>query len=167
MENINLVRKIAWDFHKSTGLDWNDLFQEAALAYLESMETYDKEKGAVSTHVWHCITSRLKNYLQQERDWVYPLVDIEDAFKEPIYYDSFWFKIPEDIQKQVNIILEGIAEMDSYFLEGVCSTTKKRHLKEAQTSAKITIRRLLRSAGYDNQDICGTLHELEIAVKHF
>jgi len=167
MENINLIRKIAWDFHKSTGLDWNDLFQEAVLAYLESIENYDEKRGAISTYVWHYVESRLKNYLKQEKNWVFPLDDIEIALKEPTYQDPFWQKIPENIEEQVNIILKGIVEMDSYFLEKVAPQARKKALHEAQTSAKITMKRLLRHAGYNNQEVYGIINELEVAVGHF
>jgi len=66
MENINLIRKIAWSFHNTTGLDWDDLFSEAALAYCEGLKTYDEKKGKISTHMWHRITNHLNDYLKQE-----------------------------------------------------------------------------------------------------
>jgi len=167
MENINLIRKIAWDFHKSTGLDWNDLFQEAVLAYLESLDNYDKERGALSTYIWKCLESRLKTYLKEERDWVFPLVDIEDAYKVPTYQDTFWQKIPENLEEQVNCILQGVVEMDSFFCDKIPPQARKKALHEAQTSAKITMKRLLRHAGYNNQEVYGIINELEVAVGHF
>ena len=92
MKDINLIRKIAWSFHKSTGLDWDDLFQEAALAYLEALQSYDKRKGKLSTHAWHCIVSRLKNYWKKEREWQEPLLDIEEALPQETNYYSFCCK---------------------------------------------------------------------------
>ena len=166
MKDINLIRKIAWSFHKSTGLDWDDLFQEAALAYLEALQSYDKRKGKLSTHAWHCIVSRLKNYWKKEREWQEPLVDIEQALPQETNFYSFWQKIPESLHNPVSIILEGASEMDSYFLD-VLPKEEKVEKRLAKTSARITIKRLLRKAGYDSQEITGTIHTLEIAVKNF
>ena len=35
---INLLRKIAWSFHKTTGLEWDNLFSETIQAYYKAME---------------------------------------------------------------------------------------------------------------------------------
>ena len=51
MKHLNLIRKIAWSFHKTTGLDWDELFQEATLSYLKALKTYDKKRGAITTYV--------------------------------------------------------------------------------------------------------------------
>lgn len=67
MDNIDLIRKIAWSFHNTTGLDWDDLFQEAAYAYCVGMQTYDAEKSKISTHMWHCITNHLRNYIREQQ----------------------------------------------------------------------------------------------------
>ncbi len=66
IKNVDLLRKLAWSFHKSTGLEWKDLFQEAALGYLMALDTYDPSRGAPSTHMWTCISSHLKNYVKRE-----------------------------------------------------------------------------------------------------
>ena len=62
MENINLIRKIAWSFHSSTGLDPEELFQEAAVAYFSSLEKYDPARGALSTFMYRAMTNHLGNY---------------------------------------------------------------------------------------------------------
>lgn len=63
-ENIDLVRKIAWSFYNTTGIDWDELFAEASLAYAEGLETFDPSKGRLSTHMWHKISNHLKDYLK-------------------------------------------------------------------------------------------------------
>lgn len=168
MENINLIRKVAWSFHETTGLDWDDLFQEAALAYLEAMKTYDSRKGKVSTYAWNCIVSRLRNYLREEKKWQEPLCDLEEAYTRETGYYSFWHKIPEHIQRQVQIILEESSKIDSYFLD--ISPQRKEYKEElrlAKVSAKITIKQLLRKAGYDRDDITGAINTLEVIIRQF
>ena len=85
MENINLIRKIAWAFHDSTGEEWDDLFQEAALAYLQSMDTYNTDRGALTTHMWHCMANHLKNYLKVQQKQKGHFEYLEEVEKSEVY----------------------------------------------------------------------------------
>lgn len=168
MENINLIRKIAWSFHESTGLDWDDLFQEGALAYLEAMKTYDEKKGKITTYVWHCIVSRLKNYLKSEREYNHPLCSIEEARQELYYTSWFWEKIPEELHEQVSIILDNAHILDSCFLED-CESRWVQFSNEGERKkeARLIIRNLLRRTGYDRQEVQGTIQKLVVTVSNF
>jgi DNA-directed RNA polymerase specialized sigma24 family protein len=104
-ENTDLLRKLAWKYHKSTGLDWNDLFQEAALGYLEAIRTYDPKRGAPSTHIWTCVTSRLSNYAKKERCHSEPLVPIGDIAEDQEY------KSPENIFEALSTEARQIVEV--------------------------------------------------------
>jgi RNA polymerase sigma factor (sigma-70 family) len=78
MENVNLIRKIALSFSLTSGLDFDDLFQEASLAYLEAMRTYDPKRGKITTHLWHCIQNRLISYLrEEEKEKVFSIDDVD------------------------------------------------------------------------------------------
>ena len=105
MENINLLRKLAWSFHKTTGLDWDDLFQEAALAYFEGLQTYDPDRGAISTHIWLIVTSRLRDYLRQEQKYeagICPLEGLDMAYIEDT---SFFQSLTKDAEEIANLVL--------------------------------------------------------------
>jgi len=105
-ENVNLIRKIAWSFHTSSGLDWDDLFQEAVIAYLYAMKTYTPDQGKISTYVWNFISNTLKSYLERETR-IYPIQgDLEDAQHEVQLSFPFWEKIPESIMPEVELILD-------------------------------------------------------------
>jgi RNA polymerase sigma factor (sigma-70 family) len=69
MKNINLIRKIAWSFSKSTGLEFDDLFQEAAYAYYKALAGYSEDKGRISTYMWCRITNHLNDYLKEQEDF--------------------------------------------------------------------------------------------------
>jgi len=84
--NINLIRKIAWSFHKSTHLEFDDLFQEAAIAYHVALKSYDPAKGKITTFATHCILSHLKNYTRKELKVHGWLEHIDD--------DWFWEVLP-------------------------------------------------------------------------
>lgn len=68
-DNLNFIRKIAWNFHNSTGVEYNELFQEACLAYfvLKSRNTFDPSRASWKTLVYTEIHSWLKCYLKRER----------------------------------------------------------------------------------------------------
>ena len=66
MKHKRLLQKIAWSFHQTTGLDIEDLYSEACVAYCEAMRSYQPEKGAITTWLWHNIHSQLINYIKQE-----------------------------------------------------------------------------------------------------
>lgn len=106
MENINLIRKIVWSFHKSTKIDWDDLFQEASLAYLEALRTYNPERGKITTHAWTTISNALKTYAEHERR-VAPLsVDLQEARHVSLNYQWLWENIPAESYDVVEAILD-------------------------------------------------------------
>lgn len=67
LENdLDLVRKIVWGHvKKNPGLEFDDLFSEACLAYLETEKHYDSRRGARSTFLWHTINNHLITFLKQ------------------------------------------------------------------------------------------------------
>ena len=106
IENINLIRKIAWSFHTTTGHSWDDLFQEGMIAYLKAIKTHDPKRGALSTYVWHCVESHLKNYLRLEREYKAPLCDLEELRKHATCETPVWESLSARAQKAVNMILD-------------------------------------------------------------
>jgi len=56
---LNLIRQITWSFYYKTGMEREELFSEACLAYCEAMSTYAPAKSKEST--W--ITIRIKQHL--------------------------------------------------------------------------------------------------------
>ena len=65
MEHLGLIRKIAWSFHYTTGIDFDDLFSEASLAYCEGLSKFDPERGKITTFMYTHIQNHLRNYLQK------------------------------------------------------------------------------------------------------
>jgi len=102
---IKMIRKLAWDFHKSTGVDVDDLFQEAAEGWCKGLKTYTPDKGAITTHMWHCMSNQLRNYLKAEREWNAPLCDLEELHKVEYNVDHFMESLPPEVMEVVDIIL--------------------------------------------------------------
>lgn len=168
MKDINLIRKVAWSFHQTTKLDWDDLFQESAIAYLEALQTYNKKKGQLSTYAWHCMVSRLRNYWRTENEYQTPLCDIESIFGKGYENERLWDKIPKDIHKQVSIIFEHAHLLDSFFLAGQSNEwIDSTNNNEKRREARLTVRRLLREAGCNRKQINKTINKIQSAVSKF
>lgn len=75
-ENINLIRQIAWSFHKTTGLDVEELISEGILAYYTCLSEFDESKGVkLTTFAYKVIQSALLNYCSREKKHHY--IDLE------------------------------------------------------------------------------------------
>jgi DNA-directed RNA polymerase specialized sigma subunit len=106
MENINLLRKIVWSFHQTYGLDWDDLFQEAYLAYVYALEKYDPKKGTyISTFVWIHVSNQLKTYYQKQKKFYDPLVDVKELQNKIEKPDYFFESLTEDAQEIADLVL--------------------------------------------------------------
>ena len=71
MENINLIRKIAWSFFNKTGFDYEELFAEASLAYCKALESYDEDKNTkLTTYAYQLMKNRLKNFIKKEYNYI-------------------------------------------------------------------------------------------------
>jgi len=66
----NLIRKIAWSMkNKNANLEWEDLLQEAYVAYLEAIQTYDPNKGKATTYIYRCVKNHLLQYINKQKQW--------------------------------------------------------------------------------------------------
>jgi hypothetical protein len=66
MKDMGLIRKIAWSFHRSTGLPVEDLIAEASLAYVEWSPKFDQERGTISTFMYPRIRCHLVDYCKKQ-----------------------------------------------------------------------------------------------------
>ena len=113
--NIGLIQKIAWSFHNSTGEDWDDLFQEASLAYLQALENYNPSKGKITTYMWYCVSSHLVNYLRKDYHQAGHISCVDDLtmFDRPVESISLFESLREDSKEIANMILDCSTVFDS------------------------------------------------------
>jgi len=108
-KDINLIRKLAWSFHKSTGLDWDELFSEACWLYLKAKDTYDPKRGEFTKHAYMIVQSELIDYLRdhKRRNELFKSIDDIPGFNRvnPPSYLSFWESLSKDAQEMADIIL--------------------------------------------------------------
>jgi DNA-directed RNA polymerase specialized sigma24 family protein len=139
-----LIKKLANSFANTTGLDYEDLFQEAQLAYLEALRTYDKDRGAVSTHVWWCVSNRLKNYIKKENEERVCSIPAEE-YDVPISSTPFWEKLSKDATRIADIVLD----------------SPQTFLKLGKTHSPKKIKEIMMNEGWDKKKIQRSISELQ------
>lgn len=61
----NMLRKIAWHFHKKApSVEWSDLFQEAYIGFWWAVQQWDPKKGSFSTLLWNCASSQISTFIK-------------------------------------------------------------------------------------------------------
>lgn len=111
---IKLVQKMAWKFSKKYGVEYDDLFQEASLYYLEAMKTFDKEKGTVeSSWAYTQMYYRLNNYCKKEKKYITIPENYPEQGHTPNW--SFQEKVAS-MNKQAQTIVKYLFEAPEIFL---------------------------------------------------
>jgi len=107
---LNLIRETAWSFHRTTGVNWDDLFGEACVAYCQAINAHENGT-AKSTLIFSCIRNRLANFCRSELrnkyirdiDW-YESSEPEQDFE--FFETSIHDKLSKDSKSIVNMILK-------------------------------------------------------------
>lgn len=149
MENSLLLRKIAMSFSQTTGLEFDDLFQEASLAYLEALRTHDPSRGKITTHLWHCVHNRLKNYLRDYKK--YATVSINDVQVNEVVHEIPLFEnLSETAFEVAKVVLTAPEEF-------VCLT---------QEEAKKKLKHALLGEGWSMKKILTGMKELSVIYSY-
>jgi len=149
MNHINFIRKIALSYHATTGIDFEELFSEASLAYCEALRKYDPTKGKVTTYTWYCIHSHLNTFLSDQKKMQYaPL----ETYKEvPETRASLFDNLSRDALAIANVVLS-------------CS---KKYAPMAAEDAKERIVRVLRHKGWSMQRIQQAMADMQMACQSY
>ena len=117
-EHVNLVRSIAWSFHRTTGIDWQELFSEATAAYFtglrfheerHGMKLHNPSKGGKTTWIYQWISTEMINFCKREKRARNP-TGIEDWYSSS--FDDFKELYPpqtqlsRDTQEIVKMVLQ-------------------------------------------------------------
>jgi len=154
-ENINLIRKIAWSFHRTTGVEWDELFSEACLSFVIGLRSYNPKKGKLSTHLQKCITNHLIDFTRRYHDIV-PASDLIDEnalgyqTSEP---DSSFFYNFNSLSEEAKYVCDMILSSPEEFLE------------ESRKLARKHIIDKLRKEGWSWPKIWKSFREIKAALK--
>ncbi len=153
MKDINLIREIAWSFHRSTKIDYNELFCEASLHYCEALRTYNPSKGKLSVWAYKIMNNHLIYFTKKEKHHNIPSSETVDAElvlnNDNIPFADFLENLPEDGVEIIKIILDSIEEFET---DG--PTKNPRH--------KVKV--LLRDAGWKYPKIWDGMRNLKQAL---
>ena len=150
MENEKLLRKLANSYSFTTGVEFDDLFQEAYIAYHEAMKSFDPNKAKATTHIWHCVSNHLKNYVKLEKPYL-EMTSIEEpevVNKPGISVSGFWDALSFEAQQIAKIM----CERSGFY------TFAKPEVREKKITQTM-IRR-----GWNEKKIRVGLHELEMML---
>lgn len=103
----NMVRAIAWSFHKTTGIDYEELFAEASLAYCEASNHFDTAKKGTkfSTYAYLCMKTALVDFCRKEKEFRSTGVSIiHDAVELPVY--EFFENYDPEVRSVLDIVME-------------------------------------------------------------
>lgn len=151
MEHINLLRKLAWSFHKSTGLEWDDLFQESYLAYRYALDHYDPNKGVpISTFIWTHISNQLRTYYQKERKITEPLIGLEKLYHKEYMPSNFLEALSSDAEKIADLIL----------------ISPKKFVQLKPKEARKKVKTIMLNRGWERERISYSLNELKVACSN-
>lgn len=155
MRDLNLIRSVAWSFHKSTGIEFEELFGEASLAYVEALETHEPEKAKLSTYATVIMQNHLKTFCDEEKRNQGKSSFSDDFFagkenqEQDFFFQEWVSELPRDLQIVCKVIFEAPEELIS-------------------TSAKATrgnLIRKLRTWGWSWPRIWTAIREMKLALK--
>lgn len=113
MRDMNLIRKQAWSFHRTTGIDLEELISVATLGMIYGIKRYNKDKNTkFSTYVYSLINSQLIDYCKMEkRNRMLVLSeDLNSLCNQICYQPEFDFRsflqlLPQDLKTIVDMAL--------------------------------------------------------------
>lgn len=162
MEDLNLIRKIAWSFAKKTDLQYSELFSEAALQYCEAIKRFDPKKGVkFTTFATVHMKNLLINYCKKEHLLQSRIADADphesgDAFQAPEPPIDF-HKVIADWPEKVQTLIHMILDNPEMYL-GATPNFRRKHLGQYRRLQKV--KKDLREDGWEDTEIDATVQEL-------
>ena len=160
---LNIVRKVVWSYARSTGLDFDELFSEAYLAYLEAAPSYDPARGKKSTFIWNVVRNHINSLLKLKTKKEVPMDKeaIDMLIKERDELDPEQIVLAKERWRELFESLSPDAKMIFLLLnsgEVYINTDKPRE-------ARGVIARELKARGWSENKIWATFREIKQTLK--
>ena len=105
---LGLMKSRAASFHKTTGIEFEELLSTAYCAFPVARNTYDPARGAFSTHLWNCCESELLNYCAANRRWIRegedPIPDWAGQTKQHVDFKDALVSLSSEAQEVCRMI---------------------------------------------------------------
>lgn len=159
VENINLCRKLAWDFFgRINTVSFDELLAESIYAYYEALEKFNPEKGVKPiTFLYTCMYNHLSDYCKAlEREQPF---DELPEYNQPCYTPETEFIRKERITSLLAKFTGSTREVVTMVLE------EQVDLNTAPKMVRGNIIRELINRGYKVGQAWGLLKEVTCIVK--
>ena len=115
---INLIRRAAWSFQKTTGLPYEDLFSEASLHYAIAETKWDGKSCKFTTYAFKLMRNGLIDYCARQRTPIASSFDIDmieapASVEQTILFVDSLTKTNENIRIVYSIIFNAPEEYAS------------------------------------------------------
>ena len=103
------IEKIAWKFHYYSGIEVEELIGQSFLIFTETIDSWDENRGEVSTFILTSVTNRLKNYSNSQRN---PICisykeEIQEQKRETSYI-SIFEENPDPVIKAIATVVKSL-----------------------------------------------------------
>ncbi len=157
-----LIMQRAWSFHRTTGIDVEDLIAEGNLCFAKAQIKYrPKSKTLFSTYLYACLTKGLIEYTKQQKKHTQNTVYLEEKELQDKYlacnkslYENNFFHLLSSLSKEACYIAEIVFDCPQELL--TLHKTKKLNIKK--------LYRHLRNLGWNWKTITGVFAELKNSV---
>ena len=148
-----MLHKIAWSFHKTTGLDVDDLFSEANVGFLKAFRTYDPAKGELGLRIWVMVNNHLSSYLRAQRSKPLPVYEfLEESIEDP----------RKDIEAQEDFAeMMSLVSQETRNLIQVIMSSPEEFIQCSARATRGSLTRFLRKSGWSVEKIARCYREVK------
>lgn len=150
----NFLRKLAWSYNKSSGVDFEELFSEATVGYTVAINTYNEDKKVpLINWIALCVKSKLNNYLYHQKKVPCTFFDeeIEDMIPAPDTIDP-----QEDWDSRINKIGPAARQICDIIL-----ASQDEYGSMPGRAVRGKLRQVLREKGWTHKKIWDAYDELK------
>ena len=149
---LNLIRKIAWTYSKTTQINFDDLFSEACIAYLKAQSKYNPDQGIKeSTFLWSAMKNHLNSIIPKYKGLETVQKHSGDSIEWKTPLDSLLIKDQiKSLSKEAQMVCKMIFESPHEFL-----VLNKPKLSRGR------VKDHLRETGWSWSKIWGTFREIK------
>ena len=142
---LDLARKVAWMYHRSSGIDHEELYSEALLAYAKALDamrrgTFDPDRVKFTTYATTAMHNRLRSAIKQRKYQAFPFVPRDE-------------KTPQtDREVTLLDLLDGLSE-DARFAVDMVLESPLDFLSISRCAAGVRVRKALRERGVSHRKV--------------
>lgn len=130
---LNLIRKLAWSFHYTTGVEYEELFSEASLAYCEALAKFDEQRGVkFLTYAYTCMRNALSVFCHKQKQ----VPQLMEQLPDTPHYRMPLFELLDEFTAETREVVERVLEYPHDYLEVPPKMTRGQLVQELVQEGK-------------------------------